>query len=437
MEATMEAVGLMLVGVAIGAVLASVWHRQWLAVGIEVRGMAADHLERSRAHLDRAARHLKLVQEVEGRWGIEPQDVRPRSGAISYPDHMVYVDEVRPGESIWEAAERERREKLAKNADLGANPGKTVLEDARGGVSEGDRRGEDGAKSASGGDPWFGWTGPPDPPVVARLSAGSPDGRRDSRDTTVSDRLRARPGSHGDAPMPMIELHLPKPRYHDVDVAALGRKLQHLKQFRAEATKDFFRCPCCGHEAGGHEADCVLEAERMKLRGELVTAKPRPNPPVENIERKLRQDRERIEFEAEPAPMDAHDAMCGFQGGAECDCTTVYRTMEEVEAVHGPVVETFEPRCSYCGENHGLECPRALCIDCRAPRSHHSGRNCTADPPIFEDSVRRAIPACCPACGRAHFGQCPALGPGPCQLCGWDHHESVCPERSGGEAKPC
>ena len=347
MEATMEAVGLMLVGVAIGAVLASVWHRQWLADGIWVRDEAADHLEQSRAHLARAAGYIQAMQAK----GTREFEAASRSGAISYPGHMVYVDEVRPGESIWEAAERERREKLAKNADLGANPGKTVLEDARGDVFGAGRRGEDGAKPASGGDPWFGWTGPPDPPV--RLGAGTYPTGLAVDPTPWCPECRA---FHPANQTGMLE-----------QCAACMEAMPHLGT----------RCQECGAEWGEFcRPGC---ATRLKHTGVAV-------------ERKLRQGRgsagapiwdaaERVEA----AELVASDDW-GFIGPK-------YATLEEVEAVHGPVVETFEPRCSYCGENHGLECPRPLCIDCRAPRSHHSGRNCTADPPIFEDSVRRAYKA--------------------------------------------
>lgn len=359
-------------GMAVGAALTVVACRQWLVVGIAVRDAA-------QAHLDRAAGHLALVQEVEGRWGL------------SYP--WFHVHEIRPGESLWDAVERERREKLAKTADLGANPGKTVLEDARGDVFGAGRRGEDGAKPASGGDPWFGWTGPPDPPV--RLGAGTYPTGLAVDPTPWCPECRA---FHPANQTGMLE-----------QCAACMEAMPHLGT----------RCEECGAEWGEFcRPGC---ATRLKHTGVAV-------------ERKLQQDRERIATEADESAftfhgkpvewahdpnscgvckafVEGHDAMCGFQGGAECDCSKVYRTMEEAEAVHGPVMETFEPRCSYCGENHGLECPRALCIDCRAPRSHHSGRNCTADPPIFEDSVRRAYEKryeaapLCLVCGGYHDGE--------------------------------
>lgn len=358
MEATMEAVGLMLVGVAIGAVLASVWHRQWLAVGIEVRGMAADHLERSRAHLDRAAGHLALVQEVEGRWGL------------SYPWFHVH-----PGESLWDAVERERREKLAKTADLGANPGKPVLEDARGDVFGAGRRGEDGAKPASGGDPWFGWTGPPDPPV--RLGAGTYPTGLAVDPTPWCPECRA---FHPANQTGMLE-----------QCAACMEAMPHLGT----------RCQECGAEWGEFcRPGC---ATRLKHTGVAV-------------ERKLRQGRgsagapiwdaaERVEA----AELVASDDW-GFIGPK-------YATLEEVAAVHGPVVETFEPR---------YRSP----LDIANPANYFDTTGRCVAGPLKEEPA-------CTACGQAHFGQCSALPSGPCGICGWDHHESVCPDRPGGEASRC
>lgn len=236
----------------------------------------------------------------------------------------------------------------------------------------------------------------------------------------------------------------------------------------AEAAKDFFRCPCCHHEAGIHASDCALEVERRQFEAELVMSRPRPNPLLENVEL-------------------VEGDNWGFIGPA-------YRTMEEVEAVHGPVVETFERRregfyrakaAEEVAKVEGLgfshtdkngvpvyvrrepdpafdpmpgDSPEMIAMK-RSQAAFASGERVRdkvrektegrkSDKGYFSDDelafgVRRVPPLAgnCPACGRtAHFGQCPALPSGPsgaCAVCGWDHHESVCPERAGGEASRC
>lgn len=358
--------------------------RTWLRNGLAARDAAAAHLEEARAHLGRAQELSERVDgvlagQIAGLKGI--RDIVKVPSPFVKPGHVVYLSDCQPADEQIAKYLRSPIERL-DDAILGRSAQDLTREDASGSTGEAPAEQRDGL------------IGGREAPIAVHrdLWAGDPDATP-LGDIREYDRMRK-----------------------SGELDAYDRRTEALDKAAIEHAHDPNACDVCEADVLGQ----AIVAEGDPWLGWTGPADPPVLPWCPSCEAHHR------------ANETGHLENCipgAFTGPA-------YRTMEEVEAVHGPVVETFEARPAGSIVDLGLDgTPFAdpPAVNSMATPSIERTRSAVAQlgkryPAGADVDIR------CADCGKPHFGQCSTLPPGPCGICGWDHHESVCPEQ---EMKRC